>query len=73
MRIVARLNQHGWIHLWRSREAFELGEASELFFNPRTDPRWVELDLEVEQREALSRGALVELEDPGYLDEGSEA
>lgn len=73
MPIFARLNQHGWIHLWRSREAFDLGEASEVFFNPRSDPRWVELELSAEERGGLSRGELVVLEDPGYFDDSEEA
>jgi len=72
MLIFARLNHHGWIHLWRTREAFELGEASEIFFDPRTDPRWIELELSREQREGLARKALVALEDPGYLEDSSE-
>lgn len=73
MPIFARLNQHGWIHLWRSRKAFDLGEASEVFFNPRSDPRWVELELSAEERGGLSRGELVVLEDPGYFDDSEEA
>lgn len=73
MLIFARLNHHGWIHLWRTREAFELGEPSEVFFDPRTDPRWIELDLDPETREALGRGSLVALEDPGYVEDSWEA
>jgi hypothetical protein len=68
--IFARLNQVGWVHLWRTREAFEAGEASECCFNPRTDPRWPEVRLGAEARARLEGGQLVELEDPGYL--GSE-
>ena len=66
--IYARSNHIGWIHLWARREAFETGEPSDHFFNGRTDPRWLEMALSLEQREALAKGQLVEVEDPGYLD-----
>ncbi|HET6330237.1 MAG TPA: hypothetical protein VFF76_05550 [Holophagaceae bacterium] len=69
MRIYARSNHIGWIHLWARREAFENGEPSDHFFNGRTDPRWIEAVLSTEQREALAKGQLVEIEDPGYLGE----
>jgi hypothetical protein len=69
-RIYARSNHIGWIHLWARREAFENGEPSDHFFNGRTDPRWLEAALSTEQREALAKGQLVEVEDPGYLREG---
>ena len=68
MLVYVRSNHIGWIHLWLSREAFEAGEASEHFFNGRTDPRWQELALSAEQREILAAGGLLELEDPGYLE-----
>jgi hypothetical protein len=68
MLVYARINQIGWVHLWASREAFEAGEASEHFFNARTDPRWAEVELSEDQRRRLGAGELVELEDPGYLD-----
>jgi hypothetical protein len=68
MIVYARLNHVGWVHLWTGREAFEAGEASEHFFNPRTDPRWAELVLSPDQRRRLEAGELVELEDPGYLE-----
>ena len=68
MRIYARINHAGWVHLWTSREAYLEGEASEHFFNPRTDPRWAELALGEELRARLAAGELVELEDPGYLE-----
>lgn len=68
MQVFARVNQIGWVHLWRSREAFEAGEASEHFFEARTDPRWREARLDAAQREALAAGALVAIEDPGYLE-----
>ena len=68
MRIYARVNQVGWIHLWTSREAFLEGAASDHFFNPRTDPRWAEVRLDPAQQAGLAAGELVELEDPGYLE-----
>ena len=69
MRIWARRNHVGWIHLWTRREAFDEGGASEHFFNSRTDPRWAELILTEDQRATLAAGELLELEDPGYLEE----
>ena len=69
MLVYARINHIGWIHLWRSPEAFEAGEPSEHFFNSRTDPRWREVVLTGDQRALLEAGKLLELEDPGYLDE----
>lgn len=69
MRIYARINHIGWVHLWRTREAFDLGEASEHFFNGKSDPRWAELHLSEAQKALLATGALVEIEDPGYLDD----
>lgn len=68
MQVFARINQIGWVHLWRSREAFEAGEASEHFFEARTDPRWRAAQLDAAQREALAAGALVAIEDPGFLE-----
>jgi hypothetical protein len=72
--VYVRSNHIGWIHLWRSREAQEAGEASEHFFNGRIDPRWVELVLTEAQKAILAAGGLLEIEDPGYLegDEGGE-
>jgi hypothetical protein len=70
MLVYARINQVGWVHLWTSREAFEAGEASVHFCNARVDPRWAELALSPEQRARLAAGELVEMEDPGYLDQG---
>lgn len=64
----ARANHIGWIHLWRTREAFEVGEASEHFLNPRIDPLWRETDFAEDVLARLAKGELVELEDPGYLD-----
>jgi hypothetical protein len=70
--VYARLNQIGWIHLWRSVQAYEEGEASAHFFNSRTDPRWRELVLTEAQRRILTGGGLLELEDPGYLEDESD-
>jgi hypothetical protein len=69
VRVFARVNQVGWVHLWATREAYEAGEASLHFFNPKVDPRWAEAPLGEQERAALARGELVELEDPGYLEE----
>jgi hypothetical protein len=69
MIVYARVNHIGWVHLWATREAYEAGEASEHFFDPRTDPRWAEIQLTDDQRQRLADGELVELDDPGYLDE----
>jgi len=69
MLVYARLNQIGWIHLWRSAQAYEDGEASAHFFNSRTDPRWRERVLTEAERAVLVAGDLLELEDPGYLED----
>ena len=69
MKVWARINHVGWVHLWARREAFDAAEPSAHFFNGRSDPRWQELLLSAEQRRALAAGELVEIEDPGYLDE----
>jgi len=71
VKMLARINHVGWVHLWPSREAFEAAEPSAHFFNSRSDPRWLELQLDGEQRRCLEAGELVELEDPGYLDDES--
>jgi len=68
MKVLARKNHIGWIHLWRSRAAFEAGEASAHFFNPKLDPLWREAVLPEESRARLEAGESVEIEDPGYLD-----
>ncbi len=75
MRIWARRNRVGWIHLWTRAEAYGEGEASAHFFNGRTDPVWQGVPLGPEHLAALDRGDLVELEDPGYFppEEGSGA
>ena len=72
MQVYARLNHIGWIHLWRTVAAFEGGDPSDHFFNSRTDPRWREVLLTEEQRQQLVAGALVALEDPGYLEAEAE-
>lgn len=69
MQIFVRRNLIGWIHLWRSREAFERGEASEHFFNGRIDPLWLETPLPQEVKQGLEAGELVEIQDPGYFSE----
>jgi len=66
--VFARINQVGWVHLWASREAFEEGEASVHFFDPRNDPRWAGLALDPGQLRRLQAGELVAIEDPGYLE-----
>ena len=68
MRVWARINHVGWVHLWRSQEAFEAAEPSAHFFNGRSDPRWAEASLSPEQQRALAAGELVPIEDPGYFD-----
>ncbi len=69
MRIWARRNHVGWIHLWTKKEGFEEGEPSAHFFNGRTDPLWQEVHLGAEDRAVLDQGGLVEIEDPGYFPE----
>ncbi|MGA2082740.1 MAG: hypothetical protein ABSH53_19295 [Holophaga sp.] len=69
MIVYARVNMIGWVHLWPTPEAYENGEASAHFFDPRTDPRWAEVQLTDDQRRRLGAGELVEIEDPGYLEE----
>lgn len=68
MTIWVRVNHVGWVHIWRSREAFEAAEPSLHFVPGQTDPRWRALVLTPAQREVLATGGLVEIEDPGYLD-----
>lgn len=67
--MLARVNHIGWIHLWPSRQAFEEGEASAHFFNPKLDPRWRDCILPDDVRARLEAGEAVEIEDPGYLGE----
>lgn len=69
MKVWARVNQVGFVHLWRRREDFEAAEASAHFFSSRSDPRWLAASFSEAQRRALAEGGLVEIEDPGYFDE----
>ncbi len=71
MKIWARINHVGWVHLWRHREDFDSAEPSFHFLNGRTDPRWLEASLTAEQRRGLAAGDLLEIDDPGYLDDES--
>lgn len=73
MKVWARINHVGWVHLWRRQEDYEAAEPSLHFFNSRTDPRWPMVRLDAVQRDRLEAGELVELEDPGYLDAEDEA
>ncbi len=73
MKVWARINHVGWVHLWRRREDYEAAEPSLHFFNSRTDARWPTVRLDAVQRARLEAGELVELEDPGYLDVEGEA
>jgi hypothetical protein len=67
VKVWARINHVGWVHLWRRREDFDGAEPSAHFLNGRTDPRWIELSLTADQRRELEAGALVEVEDPGFF------
>jgi hypothetical protein len=67
VRVWARINHVGWVHLWRHREDFEHAEPSAHFFNGRTDPRWLEATLSPAQQRDLATGDLIELDDPGYF------
>jgi hypothetical protein len=67
VKVWARINHVGWVHLWRRRGDFENAEPSAHFLNGRTDPRWIETDLTAEQRQGLEAGELVEIEDPGFF------
>jgi len=67
VKVWARINHVGWVHVWRRREDFEAAEPSVHFLNSRSDPRWLELQLSAGQRADLEGGALVEIEDPGYF------
>ena len=69
MKIWARINHVGWVHLWRCQEDFENAEPSSHFFNGRSDPRWLEAALSEEQHQGLKAGELVEIDDPGFFDE----
>jgi len=67
MTIWARINHVGWVHLWRQQADFENAEPSAHFLNGRSDPRWLEVPLSLDQQARLAAGDLVELEDPGYF------
>lgn len=67
MTIHVRVNHIGWIHVWPSREAFEAGEASACFFDPKVDPQWLACPLPEAVARRLAAGELVEIEDPGFL------
>ena len=67
MRVWARINHVGWVHLWQRRQAFDDAEPSAHFLNGRTDPRWLSAALTSEQRSGLQAGELVESDDPGYF------
>ena len=67
MRVWARVNHVGWVHLWRSRADYEAAEPSAHFLNGRTDPRWAEVVLTADEKRCLAMGELVEIEDPGYF------
>jgi len=67
MKIWARINHIGWVHLWLSSESYEAGEASKHFFNGKSEPRWQEAGFSDETLRRLDLGGLVEIEDPGYF------
>jgi len=69
MKVWARINHVGWVHLWLRHEDFERAEPSAHFFNGRSDPRWLEAALSKEQHQGLKAGELVEIDDPGFFDE----
>ncbi len=67
MRVFARINRIGWVHLWLSRGSYEAGEASAHFFNGKSEPRWGEAVFDAEQQRRMGLGELVDIEDPGYF------
>lgn len=67
VKVWARINHVGWVHLWRHRQDYDAAEPSAHFLNGRTDPRWLEVTLTAEQRTGLEAGELVEIDDPGYF------
>ncbi len=67
MRVWARINHIGWVHLWLSRESYEAGEASKHFFNGKSEPRWQETLFNDEALHRMNQGELTEIEDPGYF------
>jgi hypothetical protein len=68
MKVWARINHVGWVHFWRSAEAYEAAEPSAHFVHGRTDPRWLEARLTEAERRDLAAGKLTEIEDPGYFE-----
>ncbi len=67
MKIFARINHIGWVHLWLSQESYEAGEASIYFFNGKSEPRWQEAVFNDETKRRMKLGELVEMDDPGYF------
>jgi len=67
MKVWARINHVGWVHLWRCEADYQQAEPSAHFLNGRTDPRWADATLTAEQRARLEAGELVEIEDPGFF------
>jgi len=67
MKVWARINHIGWVHLWLCRESYEAGEASMHFFNGKSEPRWQGVVGSDETLRILNLGELVEIEDPGYF------
>lgn len=67
MKVWARINHVGWVHLWRHRLDYQQAEPSAHFLNGRTDPRWITTSLTAEQRGLLEAGELVEIDDPGFF------
>ncbi len=69
MKVLARINHIGWVHLWLSKESYEAGEASMHFFNGKSEPRWQETVFSDETLRRMKLGELVEIDDPGYFSE----
>lgn len=69
MKVYARINHIGWVHLWLSRESYEAGEASNHFFNGSSEPRWQEAIFSEATLHSMKLGELAEIEDPGYFSE----
>lgn len=67
MKVFARINRIGWVHLWLSRDSYEAGEPSAHFFNGKSEPRWQVARFEEGALQRLRLGDLVEIEDPGYF------
>ena len=67
MKVFARINHIGWVHLWLSRESYDAGEASAHFFNGKSEPRWRAASYDDETLRRLGLGELVEIVDPGYF------